>query len=191
MRVEFYRLIFSVVLLLACLLNGTPYFIGRIGLLDPIAYEADRQRFCPSSGPPSGLVSSCAPVQALVSPQNPDGFERLDLERLHAPTGYLVLFKAFRLLLLIGFPLIVLFCMTQGRCSWPGWRSLLPVSPLLLSSTAALFVALSQAPITALFYSLRSLSWLLLLVFSRPVSTRPALAQIARAMSFLLSLIHI
>ena len=54
-------------LLLACLLNGTPFLMGRIGLLDPTNYKADRQRFCPSSGPPAGLVSACAPVQP-----NPD-----------------------------------------------------------------------------------------------------------------------
>ena len=112
--------------LLACLLNGTPFLLGRIGLLDSTSYNADRQRFCPSSGPPAGLVSACAPVLPTAAPENQDGFVRLKLNRLHAPLGYWGLLKALRLLLLLGCPLLVLWGMLQeagpGQAGGPCFR---------------------------------------------------------------------
>ena len=179
---------FAALLLLACLLNGTPFLIGRIGLLDPATYKADRQLFCPSSGPPAGLVSACAPVQPNAATKHKDGFERLNLQRLHAPPGYWSLLKASRLLLLLGCPLLVLWGMVQGRWLWPSWRPLLPALPLLASSTMALLVALPQDPLTALLFSLRSMVWLPLLVLAGPASQMPALAELARAMAFLILL---
>ena len=99
---------FAALVLLVCLLNGTPFLMSRVGLIDPTSYNADRQRFCPSSGPPAGLVSACAPVLPDPAPEHQDGFERLNLQRLHAPPGYWNLLKALRLLLLLGCPLLAL-----------------------------------------------------------------------------------
>ncbi len=176
----------AALLLLACLLNGTPFLMGRIGWLDPMSYQVDRQRFCPSSGPPAGLVSACAPVQPAEEHQ--DGFARLNLQRLHSPPGYWDLLKVSRLLLLLGCPLLVLLGIVRGRWPWLGWRPLLPALPLLASSAMALLIALPQAPLTALIYSLRSMAWLPLLVLSGPTSQRPVLAHLARAMALLIML---
>lgn len=179
---------FAALVLLACLLNGTPFLIGRIGLLDPKSYQADRQRFCPSSGPPAGLVSACAPVKPSAAPEHRDGFERLNLQRLHSPSGYWGLFKALRLLLLFGCPLLVLWGMAQGRWPWPGWQDLVPALPFLASNALALLVALPQAPLTALLSGLRSMAWLPLLVLSGPTSQLRVLAQLAKAMALLILL---
>jgi len=176
----------AALLLLVCLLNGTPFLIGRIGLLDPTTYQADRQRFCPSSGPPFGLVSACPPVQPAADPELHDGFERLNLERLHTPPGYWGLLKVLRLLLLLGCPLLVLWGMVQGRWPAPGWRALIPALPLLTSSALVLLVSLPQAPLTALQSILRSMAWLPLLTLAGPTSQRPVLAQLAKAMALLI-----
>ena len=188
MRAVFQPRYFAALVLLACLLNGTPFLIGRIGLLDPITYMADRQRFCPSSGPPAGLVSACAPVRPVALSEHKDGFERLNLQRLHAPLGYWRLLKALRLLLLLGCPLLVLWGILQGLWPWTGWRPLLPALPLLVSSAIALLIALPQAPLNELLFSLRSIAWLPLLLLSGPISQRPVLAQLARAMALLILL---
>ena len=184
----FYRRTFAALLLLACLLNGTPLLMGRIGLLDPTSYIADRQRFCPSSGPPAGLVSACAPVKPSAAPEHLDGFERLDLRRLHVPPGAWAMLKALRLLLLLGCPLLLLWGMVQGLWPWPGLRPLLPAVPLLASSVMALLVALPQAPLAELLFSLTSMAWLPLLVLSGPISQLPVLVQVARAMALLILL---
>jgi hypothetical protein len=117
----------AALLLVVCLLNGTPFLLGRIGWLEPTAYQRERQRFCPSSGPPAGLVSACSPVKP--APGFPDGFERLELERLHAPPWPWSLLKSTRLLLLVGYPLAALLAMVLGRWPWPGWWPLLPALP--------------------------------------------------------------
>jgi len=173
---------------LVCLLNGAPFFMGRIGLLDPMIYMVDRQRFCPSSGPPAGLVSACAPVQPSVAPEHKDGFERLNLHRLHASPGSWGLLKALRLLLLFCCPLWVLWGMVQGRWPWLGWRALFPALPFLTSSALALFLALPQGPLTALHSSLRSMAWLPLLPLAGPISQEPVLGHLARAMALLILL---
>jgi len=179
---------FASLLLLVCLLNGAPFFMGRIGLLDPMIYMVDRQRFCPSSGPPAGLVSACAPVQPSVAPEHKDGFERLNLHRLHASPGSWGLLKALRLLLLLCCPLWVLWGMVQGRWPWLGWRALFPALPFLTSSALALFLALPQGPLTALHSSLRSMAWLPLLPLAGPISQEPVLGHLARAMALLILL---
>ena len=99
---------FAALLLLVCLLNGTPSN-GAHWLAGSHELQADRQRFCPSSGPPAGLVSACAPVQPNPATELKDGFERLNLKRLHALPSYWGLLKALRLLLLLGCPLLVLW----------------------------------------------------------------------------------
>ncbi len=185
-RTEFHARTLAALLLLACLLNGTPFLMGRIGWLDPTSYQDDRQSFCPSSGPPNGFVSACAPL--LPAAEHQDGFARLNLQRLHSPSGYWDLLKASRLLLLLGCPLLVLLGIVRGRWPWLGWRPLLPVLPLLASSAIALLIALPQAPLTTLLHSLRSMAWLPLLVLSGPISQQPVLAQLARAMALLILL---
>ena len=175
-------------MLLVCLLNGTPFLIGRIGVLDPTNYTADRQRFCPSSGPPAGLVSACAPVLPAEAHEHQDGFERLSLRRLHATPGYWGLLKVLRLLLMIGCSMFLLLGMVQGHWSWPGWQPMLPALPFLVGSAIGLFVALPQAPLMALISGMRSMAWLPLLVLSGPASQLSALAQLARAMALLILL---
>ena len=178
----------AVLLFLTCLLNGIPFLIGRIGLLDPMAYKADYQRFCPSSGPPAGLVSACAPLRPSDAPEHQDGFERLDLQRLHTPSGYWTLLKSFRLLLLLGSPLLALLGMWRGYWPWPCWQSMLPALPLLASSAFVLLAALPQAPINTLLFGFRSMTWLPLLVLLGPISQRSVLTQLAKAMALLILL---
>ena len=179
---------FAVLVLLVCLLNGTPFLMSRVGLIDPTSYNADRQRFCPSSGPPAGLVSACAPVLPAPAPEHQDGFERLNLQRLHAPPGYWNLLKALRLLLLLGCPLLALWGMLRGDWPWPSWQPMLPVLPLLASSAFALLAALPQAPLHVPLLSLRSMAWLPLLVLAGPASQMPVLAQLGKAMALLILL---
>ena len=179
---------FAALLLLVSLLNGTPFLMGRIGLLDPTNYKADRLRFCPSSGPPAGLVSACAPVLPADSHEYQDGFERLNLQRLHAPSGHWGLLKALRLCLLFGCPMLLLLGMVRGHWAWPGWQPMLPALPFLVSSAIGLLVALPQAPLMALLSGMRSMAWLPLLVLSGPASQPQALAQLARAMALLILL---
>ena len=140
----------AVLLFLTCLLNGIPFLIGRIGLLDPMAYKADYQRFCPSSGPPAGLVSACAPLRPSDAPEHQDGFERLDLQRLHTPSGYWTLLKSFRLLLLLGSPLLALLGMWRGYSLGPAGS---PCSQRcsLASSAFVLLAACRRHPLIRCF----------------------------------------
>ena len=78
--------------------------------------------------------------------------------------------------------------MVKRRWPWTGWRPLLPALPLLVSSAIALLIALPQAPLNELLFSLRSIAWLPLLLLSGPISQRPVLAQLARAMALLILL---
>ena len=65
---------------------------------------------------------------------------------------------------------------------------MLPALPLLASSAIALLIALPSAPLPELLSSLRSMAWLPLLLLSGPISQRPVVAQLARAMALLILL---
>ena len=111
-----------------------------------MAYKADYQRFCPSSGPPAGLVSACAPLRPSDAPEHQDGFERLVL----APTCPLAVGLCSNPLPALGSPLLALLGMWRGYWPWPCWQSMLPALPLLASSAFVLLAA-TAAPMSLLF----------------------------------------
>lgn len=167
----------ALLLVLFSLANGAPYFLGRTGLIAPEAYERDRQAFCPSAGPPAGLVSACPALRTRLGPSG--HVDRLSLERLHAISPVGLPFKAARLALLVGLPLTALVAMFLGFCRWPRWRPLLPALPLVVSLSISLAISLLQAPLIALPQVLRSLAWLPLLVVPGPAASADVLSRLA------------
>lgn len=172
--------------LVVSLLNGTPFLLARIGWIDPSGYQSDRQRFCPSQAPPRQMVSACSPVKP--APALADGVERLNLSRLHTPSGAWNLLKAGRLLPLLGLPIASLLAMALGRWPWPTPAAIVPVLPLLVSSSVALAQSLAQAPLPAVLQGLGSLAWLPLLLLAGAASQPAVLVKLAQAMGLLILL---
>jgi len=176
--------LWPLLLVLTTLLNGAPFLATRVGWIQPAAYERDRQRHCPPSGPPAGLVSACPP--RLPDLQRPGRWRPPSHERLYASDGQWRWAKLPRLLLLLALPLAGLRACRRGRWPWPPWRRLLPALPLLAGSTlAALHTLATTSPAVALV-SLLPLLWLPLLLAAGPLAAPPRLRQWAAAASLLL-----
>lgn len=173
----------ALLLLLASLANGAPFWLARIGLIAPGAYQRDRQAFCPPGGPPVILVSACPPLRIAPAPSG--AVERLSLERLHQSPRAWAWLKTARLLVLLGLPLSVLLAMLLGRWPWPPGQRLLPALPLLGSLGLSIVLSLYQASLATLLPALHSQMWLPLMLLAGPASRPAILARLAQAMAAL------
>lgn len=145
---RFTRLL-TLVIALAVVLNGLPFWARRIGLLERQAYRQDLSRFCTSPVQPWWLPASCRPHRLdIASPGR--RVWRLDPARLYRIAPLEVGLKGLR------YGVIVLLVMASAVLLIARWsappQTLLPLLPLLVSTllSAAISLPLDGAPSTLL-----------------------------------------
>ena len=139
----------TLVIALAVVLNGLPFWARRIGLLERQAYRQDLARFCTSPVQPWWLPASCRPHRLdTTSPER--RVWRLDPDRLYRIAPLEVGLKGLR------YGVVVLLVMASAVLLIARWspppQTLLPLLPLLVSTvlSAAISLPLDGAAFTLL-----------------------------------------
>lgn len=139
----------TLVIALAVVLNGLPFWARRIGLLERQAYRQDRARFCTSPVQPWWLPASCRPHRLDTSSPERRVW-RLDPARLYRIAPLEVGLKGLRYGVVV---LLVLASAVLLIARWsPPPQTLLPLLPLLVSTvlSAAISVPLDGSAFTLL-----------------------------------------
>ena len=139
----------TLVIAVAVMLNGLPFWARRIGLLERQAYRQDLARFCTSPVQPWWLPASCRPHRFdTASPER--RVWRLDPARLYQISPLEVGLKGLR------YGVIVLLMIASAVLLIARWspppQTLLPLLPLLVSTvlSAAISLPLDGAAFTLL-----------------------------------------
>lgn len=139
----------TLVIAVAVMLNGLPFWARRIGLLERQAYRQDLARFCTSPVQPWWLPASCRPHRFdTASPER--RVWRLDPARLYQISPLEVGLKGLR------YGVIVLLMIASAVLLIARWspppQTLLPLLPLLVSTvlSAATSLPLDGAAFTLL-----------------------------------------
>jgi hypothetical protein len=139
----------TLVIALAVVLNGLPFWARRIGLLERQAYRQDLARFCTSPVQPWWLPASCRPHRLnTTSPER--RVWRLDPARLYRISPLEVGLKGLRYGVIV---LLVIASAVLLIARWsPPPQTLLPLLPLLISTvlSAAISLPLDGAAFTLL-----------------------------------------
>ena len=129
--------VLAVALVLAGLLNGMPFWLRRVGLIDRTAYARELATYCRAPIQSWWLPRSCSPYHRLPG----QGFKAIDSSRLYQLSPLETPFKGFKYAVMAG---LLLGSWVLALRRWPTllpWRRLLPVLPLLVSCVFAYFVA--------------------------------------------------
>lgn len=139
----------TLVIAVAVMLNGLPFWARRIGLLERQAYRQDLARFCTSPVQPWWLPASCRPHRIdTTSPER--RVWRLDPARLYRISPLEVGLKGLR------YGVIVLLMIASAVLLIARWspppQTLLPLLPLIVSTllSAAISLPLDGAAFTLL-----------------------------------------
>ena len=139
----------TLVIAVAVMLNGLPFWARRIGLLERQAYRQDLARFCTSPVQPWWLPASCRPHR--IDTTGPERrVWRLDPARLYRISPLEVGLKGLRYGVIV---LLVIASAVLLIARWsPPPQTLLPLLPLLVSTvlSAAISLPLDGAAFTLL-----------------------------------------
>lgn len=130
-----------VLIALAVVLSGLPFWSRRVGLIDRQAYGQDLTRFCVSPLQPIWLPATCRPHRLLPG-HRPAQWERIDSQRLYQASRPEMALRALRVLLL---PLLFgasLALVCSDASPKPTPQALLALLPLLLSTLTSLLISL-------------------------------------------------
>jgi hypothetical protein len=139
----------TLVIAVAVMLNGLPFWARRIGLLERQAYRQDLARFCTSPVQPWWLPASCRPHR-FDTASSERRVWRLDPARLYQISPLEVGLKGLR------YGVIVLLMIASAVLLIARWspppQTLLPLLPLLVSTvlSAAISLPLDGAAFTLL-----------------------------------------
>jgi hypothetical protein len=161
----------TLVIAVAVVLNGLPFWARRIGLLDRQAYRQDLARFCTTPVQPWWLPATCRPHRLdMASPER--RVWRLDPIRLYQVAPQELWLKGVRygVIVLLAVASAVLLIARRS----PPPQTLLPLLPLLVSTllSAAISLPLDGAAST-LLSGIGSL-WIPLAALATSSSNTPA-----------------
>lgn len=139
--------VLAVALVLAGLLNGLPFWLRRVGLIDRTAYARELAIYCRAPIQSWWLPRSCSPYHRLPG----QGFKAIDSSRLYQLSPLETPFKGFKYAVMAG---LLLGSWALALCRWPTllpWRRLLPVLPLLVSLLVSTAISIqADGPMLAL-----------------------------------------
>jgi hypothetical protein len=168
----------------ATLLNGLPFYLRRIGLIDRAAYLADLARFCRPPIQHWWLPASCH-FRKLLALQ-PLRLDRIDPSRLYMITGSELPLKLAKYGIGIALIAVSILVITQGLGPIPRLRQLRPALPLLLSLLISLLVSLRESGTLLTLLALLPLGWLPLMVLGGWLTTPQRLQSIADGITLLI-----
>jgi hypothetical protein len=139
--------VLAVALVLAGLLNGLPFWLRRVGLIDRTAYARELAIYCRAPIQSWWLPRSCSPYHRLPG----QGFKAIDSSRLYQLSPLETPFKGFKYAVMAG---LLLGSWVLALRRWPTllpWRRLLPVLPLLVSLLVSTAISIqADGPMLAL-----------------------------------------
>ena len=145
----------SLVIVLAVVLNGLPFWARRIGLLEREAYNRDLSGFCRPPLQPLWLPATCRP-QRPDSASAPKLPHRIATDRLYRYTMPEAILKALRYAVIVVL-LVASFGLSLSRPrSTPLQQAILlrwPLLPLLVSSLISLLISLPRHGLLATLLS--------------------------------------
>jgi hypothetical protein len=176
----------GLLMVLASLLNGSGFFLRRIGVLDGDAYRKDLSVFCSQPLQNWWLPASCHFRKVLSL--DPLRVLTIDTGRFYASPGAEILLKLAKYGFLSSLVIVSLLLALRGRNRLPGLRALRPALPLLAILGIGWLTTLREEGLPLASLSLISSLWLALLLVGGWL-TRPAeLDTIAQAVAVLLVL---
>lgn len=163
--------------LLATLANGSGFFLRRIGVVDPVAYQQDLLTFCTQPIQQFWLPASCH-FRKVLSLQ-PLRVLTIDSSRLYGFTGPELLLKLAKYGVLGGLILLSLVLILRRRVASPRWSDLLPALPLAISILVSMGITARQSGYPLALASLLSVAWVPLLALGGWLTTPTRLNRLA------------
>jgi len=139
--------VLAVALVLAGLLNGLPFWLRRVGLIDRTAYARELAIYCRAPIQSWWLPRSCSPYHRGPGQR----LEAIDSNRLYQFSPLETPFKGFKYAVMAG---LLLGSWALALRHWPTllpWRRLLPALPLLVSLLVSIAISIqADGPVLAL-----------------------------------------
>ena len=139
--------VLAVALVLAGLLNGLPFWLRRVGLIDRTAYARELATYCHTPIQRWWLPRSCSPYHRGPGQR----LEAIDSNRLYQFSPLETPFKGFKYAVMAG---LLLGSWALALRHWPTllpWRRLLPALPLLVSLLVSIAISIqADGPVLAL-----------------------------------------
>jgi hypothetical protein len=176
--------VLALALVLAGLLNGLPFWMRRVGLIDRTAYAQELATYCRTPLQSWWLPLSCNPYRTLPGEQ----YEAIDSNRLYQLSPQEKPLKGFKYgvmagLLLGSFALALSRWSTQMRM-----RRLLPVVPLLVSLLVSMAISIQADGLMLALSCLPALLWVPLIPLAGWLTPPRRLQILADALAALLLL---
>lgn len=173
-------------MVLAVVLNALPFYLRRIGVIDPVAYGQELARFC--SGPIQHwwLPASCHAYRLVNTV--PRQLLRIDPTRLYQITPAEFPLKLAKFGLEAGLLLFSVLLILRLQEPGPGWRSLRPWLPLQFAVLVALVMGLVHSGSVSTLAGALGLLWVPLVPLCGWLTTSRRLQMLADAMAALILL---
>jgi hypothetical protein len=176
--------VLALVLVLACLLNGLPFWMRRVGLIDRKAYALELAAYCRTPMQSWWLPRSCTPYRRLLDQR----FEAINSERLYLLSPLETPFKGFKYGVMAAL-LLGSFALALSRWSTlMPWRRLLPVVPLLVSLLVSVAISIQTDGLELALRCLPALLWVPLMPLAGWLNTPRRLQILADALAALVLL---
>ena len=139
--------VLALALVLAGLLNGLPFWMRRVGLIDRTAYARELATYCRTPIQRWWLPRSCSPYHRGPGQR----LEAIDSHRIYQFSPLETPFKGFKYAVMAG---LLLGSWALALCRWPTllpWRRLLPALPLQVSLLVSVAISIqADGPLLAL-----------------------------------------
>jgi hypothetical protein len=150
-------LLLVVAVVVAWVLNGLPFFLRRIGVIDAAVYQQEVARFCPAS-----IQSFWLPVFCPTSPLStlqPGRVNFISVARFYQISDAELLLKLLKYGVMVGVLLFSTQLILRHRQLRPHWRSLVPWLPLQISMVVALVIGLLKGSAIGALTGLVGILW--------------------------------
>jgi hypothetical protein len=171
---------------LAVVLNALPFYLRRIGVIDPFAYGQELARFCADPIQHWWLPASCHAYRLVNT--GPQQFLRIDPTRLYQITPLELPLKLVKFGFAAGLLLFSALLLLRLQETGPRWRSLRPWLPLQVSVLVAFVIGLLHSGLVSTLAGAMGLLWVPLVPLCGWLTTSRRLQMVADAMAALILL---
>jgi hypothetical protein len=156
-RLDRWALQLVVAVVVAWVLNGLPFHLRRIGVLDAAVYQQEVARICPASIQPFWLPVLCHKYP--LSTQQSTRLHIVSVARFYQLGDAEILLKLFKYGVMVALLMFSIMVLVRHRKFRPRWRSLLPWLPLQISMGVALVIGLLKGSALAATSGLVGILW--------------------------------
>jgi hypothetical protein len=176
--------VLALALVLAGLLNGLPFWMRRVGLIDRTAYAQELATYCRTPLQSWWLPRSCEPHRRLPNQR----YEGINSNRLYQLSPLETPLKGFKYGVMAAL-LLGSFVLALSRWSTHlPWRRLLPVVPLLVSLLVSVAISIQADGLELALRCLPALLWIPLIPLAGWLTPPRRLQVVADALAALVLL---